>query len=96
MAQLVERLPDTQNVAGSNPTWGSSLEKEELSLGVVALLRLVSMTEHTCMWITSWEMFTSPAVWQTGVDIVIHMWPHLLAGLYSNAALNAHLHHPGS
>ena len=46
MAQLVERLPDTQNVAGSNPAWGSSLEKEELSLGVVALLRLVSMTEH--------------------------------------------------
>ena len=50
MAQLVECLPSTQNIAGSNPTWlfYFSCEKEELSLGVVALLCLVSMAECTC------------------------------------------------
>ena len=49
MAQLVERSPSTQNVAGSNPARGSSFfsrEKRELSSGVVAWICLVSMTVH--------------------------------------------------
>ena len=52
MAQLVERLPGTQNVAGSNPTSGSlsfSLGQRELSSGMVALLCLASMTDCSCI-----------------------------------------------
>ena len=51
MAQLVERLPRPQNVAGSSPAQGSSsfsLGKKELSSGVVAWICLVSMTDYTC------------------------------------------------
>ena len=48
----VERLPSTQNVAGSSPTRGSSSfslgKKGELSSGVVALLCLVSMNDCPC------------------------------------------------
>ena len=49
MAQLVERLPSTQNVAGLNPSSFFLLRKKELSLGVVDLLCLVSLTEFTCI-----------------------------------------------
>ena len=45
MAQLVERLPSMQNVQVPPE---EALGKEELSLGVVALLCLVSVTEHAC------------------------------------------------
>ena len=48
---LVQHLPRTQNIAGSSPARGSSsfsLEKKELSLGVVACICLVSITDHTC------------------------------------------------
>ena len=51
MAQLVECLPGTQNIAGLNPALGNSfclLGRKKLSLGVVALLCLVSLTEFTC------------------------------------------------
>ena len=51
MAQLVQRLPRTQNVAGSSPARGSSsfsLGKEELSSGVVAWICLVFITDYTC------------------------------------------------
>ena len=51
MAQSVEHLPSMQNVANSNPARGSSfflLRKKELSLGVVALLCLVSSL-HVCV-----------------------------------------------
>ena len=43
MAQLVERPPSTQDVAGSNPARGSSfflLRKKELSSGVVVYFAL--------------------------------------------------------
>ena len=43
MAQLVERPPSTQDVAGSSPARGSSfflLRKKELSSGVVVYLAL--------------------------------------------------------
>ena len=43
VAQLVERPPSTQDVAGSNPARGSSfflLRKKELSLGVVVYFAL--------------------------------------------------------
>ena len=43
MAQLVERPPSTQDVAGSNPARGSLfflLRKKELSSGVVVYLAL--------------------------------------------------------
>ena len=39
-----------QNIAGLNPAWGSSsfsLGKKELSSGIVALLCLVSITDHS-------------------------------------------------
>ena len=52
MAQLVQRLPRTQNIAGSSPAKGSSsfsLGKKELSLGVVACICLVSITDYTCI-----------------------------------------------
>ena len=52
MAQLVERLPSTQDVAGSNPARGSSfflLRKKELSSGVVVYLALsLRMSLHVC------------------------------------------------
>ena len=52
MAQLVERLPSMQNIAGSNPAEATCdyaffllwKEGSELSSGVVALLGLVSLT----------------------------------------------------
>ena len=42
-----------QNVVGSSPPEAALLfllRKRELSSGVVALLCLVSMTDHSCMW----------------------------------------------
>ena len=51
MAQLVQRLPRMQNVAGLSPAQGSSFslgEKKELSLGNVAWICLVSITHYTC------------------------------------------------
>ena len=51
MAQLVQHLPRTQKIAGSNPARGSSsfsLEKKELSSGVVACICLVSITDYSC------------------------------------------------
>ena len=53
MAQLVQHLPRTQKIAGSSPARGSSsfsLEKEELSSGVVACICLVSITDYSCKW----------------------------------------------
>ena len=50
MAQLVERPPSTQDVAGSNPTRGSSfllLRKKELSSGIVVYFAL-SLRMRTC------------------------------------------------
>ena len=47
--QLVEHLPSMQNVESHlRQLFFFSWEKEELSLGIVTLLCLVSMTEHTC------------------------------------------------
>ena len=46
MAQLVQHLPRTQNIAGSSPARGSF--SEELSSGVVACICLVSITDYTC------------------------------------------------
>ena len=37
---LVERLPSTQDIAGSNPAQGSSLGRKELSSGVVVYFAL--------------------------------------------------------
>ena len=51
VAQLVQHLPRTQNIAGSSPARGSSsfsLEKE-LSSGVVACICLVSITDYSCV-----------------------------------------------
>ena len=51
MAQLVQHLPRTQKMAGSSPARGSSyfsLEKKELSSGVVACICLVSITDYSC------------------------------------------------
>ena len=51
MAQLVQHLPRTQKIAGSSPARGSSsfsLEKKELSSGVVACICLVSITDYSC------------------------------------------------
>ena len=51
VAQLVECLSSTQNVAGSSPAWGNSsfsLEKKRVSSGVVALLCLLSVTGGSC------------------------------------------------
>ena len=48
MAQLVQHLPRTQNIAGSSPARGSSSGKRELSSGVVACICLVSITDYTC------------------------------------------------
>ena len=51
MAQLVQHLPRTQNIAGSSPARGSSSfspEKKELSSGVVACICLVSITDYSC------------------------------------------------
>ena len=53
MAQLVQHLPRTQKIAGSSPARGSSsfsLEKEELSSGVVACICLVSITDYSCIY----------------------------------------------
>ena len=50
MAQLVQHLPRTQKIAGSSPARGSSsfsLEKKELSSGVVACICLVSITDYS-------------------------------------------------
>ena len=50
-AQLVQHLPRTQKIAGSSPAQGSSsfsLEKKELSSGVVACICLVSITDYSC------------------------------------------------
>ena len=44
-------LPRTQKIAGSSPARGSSsfsLEKKELSSGVVACICLVSITDYSC------------------------------------------------
>ena len=52
MAQLVQHLPRTQKIAGSSPARGSSsfsLEKKELSSGVVACICLVSITDYSCI-----------------------------------------------
>ena len=49
-AQLVQHLPRTQKIAGSSPARGSSsfsLEKKELSSGVVACICLVSITDYS-------------------------------------------------
>ena len=51
MAQLVERSPSTQNVAGSNPARGSSFflsRKKGVVFGRSCLLCLVSLNELTC------------------------------------------------
>ena len=51
MAQLVERLPSTQNVVGSNPAQGSSFflsRKKGVVFGGGCLLCLVSLNEFTC------------------------------------------------
>ena len=59
MAQLVQHLPRTQKIAGSSPTRGSfsfSLEKEELSSGVVACICLVSITDYSCTRGEKWVM----------------------------------------
>ena len=51
MAQLVQHLPRMQKIAGSSPARGSSsfsLEKKELSSGVVACICLVSITDYSC------------------------------------------------
>ena len=54
MAQLVERPPSTQDVAGSSPARGSSfflLRKKELSSGVVVYLALsLRMSLHVISW----------------------------------------------
>ena len=53
MAQLVQHLPRTQKIAGSSPARGSSsfsLEKKELSSGVVACICLVSITDYSCIY----------------------------------------------
>ena len=52
MAQLVERSPSTQNVAGSNPARGSSFflsRKKGVVFGRSCLLCLVSLNEFTCI-----------------------------------------------
>ena len=54
MAQLVERPPSTQDVAGLNPARGSSFfllrKKKELSSGVVVYLALsLRMSLHVCL-----------------------------------------------
>ena len=53
VAQLVERPPSTQDVAGSNPARGSSfflLRKKELSSGVVVYLALsLRMSLHVAL-----------------------------------------------
>ena len=54
MAQLVQYLPGTQKIAGSSPARGSSsfsLEKKELSSGVVACICLVSITDYSCIYL---------------------------------------------
>ena len=51
MSQLVQHLPRMQKIAGSSPARGSSsfsLEKKELSSGVVACICLVSITDYSC------------------------------------------------
>ena len=51
MAQLVQHLPRMQSTAGSSPAQGSSsfsLGRKELSLGVIACICLVSITDYTC------------------------------------------------
>ena len=53
MAQLVQHLPRTQKIVGSSPARGSSsfsLEKKELSSGVVACICLVSITDYSCIY----------------------------------------------
>ena len=48
---VVKRLPSTQNVACSNPAWGSSffsLEQRGVVFGRSCLLCLVSLDEFTC------------------------------------------------
>ena len=53
---LVQHLPRTQKIAGSSPARGSSsfsLEKKELSSGVIACICLVSITDYSCIcWIS--------------------------------------------
>ena len=51
LVELVEHLPSTQNVAGSNPTRGSSFflsRKKGVVFGRSCLLCLVSLNEFTC------------------------------------------------
>ena len=54
MAQLVQHLPRMQKITGSSPARGNSSfslsrEKEELSLGVIACICLVSITDYSCV-----------------------------------------------
>ena len=52
VAQLVQHLPRTQKIVGSSSARGSSsfsLEKKELSSGVVACICLVSITDYSCV-----------------------------------------------
>ena len=52
MAQLVECLPSTRTLQVQIPPEAALLfllGKKELSLGEVALLCLISVTEHTCI-----------------------------------------------
>ena len=67
MAQLVERSPSTQNVAGSNPAQGSSFflsRKKGVVFGRSCLLCLVSLNEFTCTFIPglSWDGLCIPGI----------------------------------
>ena len=60
VAQLAERLPSTQCGGFKShlrQLFFFSSEKEELSLGIVALLCLVTMTEHTCTYMYYMYMY---------------------------------------
>ena len=66
MAQLVQHLPRTQKIAGSSPARGSSsfsLEKKELSSGVVACICLVSITDYSCMYMYIYRLYHAVEVY---------------------------------
>ena len=84
MAQLVQHLPRTQKIAGSSPARGSSsfsLDKKELSSGVVACICLVSITDYSCtLYVNSLEQSDDPHMHTTGTSmpavLVLHVHVH--------------------
>ena len=83
MAQLVERPPSTQDVAGSSPARGSSfflLRKKELSSGVVVYLALsLRMSLHVHIHLDKCKV--SAVKWIATCTTCIYVLLHAIAGV---------------